>query len=93
MGLERAVGDENGVVKGEETLVSIELQKLEETEKNRQGGELGGVSEEMWRFFCSNSFSNSSSWCINPALGEISLRRDLTNSKAASNDMFRLYMT
>lgn len=47
MGLERAVGDENGVVNGEETLVSIELQKLEDTEKNRHGGELGGVRGEL----------------------------------------------
>jgi hypothetical protein len=61
MGLESAVGEENGVVKGEETLVSMELQKLDETEKNRQGGELGGVRWEIWRFFCSNSFSKSRS--------------------------------
>ena len=93
MGLDSAVGDENGVENGEETLVSTELQKLEETEKNRQGGEHGGVNCDRRRLFCSSSFSKSSNWCMNPALGEISLRQDLTISNAASNVVFRLYMT
>lgn len=69
--------------------MSIELQKLEETEKNRQGGEHGGLRGlrgDRWRLLSSCSFSNSSNWCMKPALGEISLRQDLTNSNAVSSE-------
>lgn len=66
--------------------MSIELQKLEETEKNRQGGEHGGLRGGRRRILSSSSFSNSSNWCMKPALGEISLRRDLTNSNAVSSE-------
>lgn len=58
MGLDSAVGDENGVENGEETLVSTELQKLEETEKNHRGENMAGLTATDAAFSVRVPFQN-----------------------------------